>query len=223
MEQVSPTIKALFVLVSFLTVWQFYRAANKSRTVLLIAAIWMSLQLLIGRTHFYENGYAMPPRLALLVVPPFLLIISLFILPAGRLFIDGLDAAQLTLLHSIRIGVEIILYFLFLDKVIPEIMTFEGRNFDVIAGLTAPLVFYLGFIKQRISPAVMIVWNIICLGLLINIVVIAILSAPTPLQQFGFEQPNIAIAHFPFNWLPAVVVPIVFFSHLAVLRQLLRR
>jgi hypothetical protein len=60
------------------------------------------------------------------------------------------------------------------------------------------------------------------LGLLINIVVNAALSAPSVVQQFAFEQPNIAILYFPFNLLPAVIVPLVLFSHLAAIRQLLR-
>ena len=49
------------------------------------------------------------------------------------------------------------------------------------------------------------------LGLLANIVIIAVLSFPSPIQQFGFEQPNIGLAYFPFIWLPAIIVPIVLF------------
>lgn len=67
----------------------------------------------------------------------------------------------------------------------------------------------------------MIAWNFLGLALLIVIVVLAVLSAKTPLQQFAFDRPNIAVAYFPFNWLPSVVVPIVLLSHLAALRQLL--
>jgi hypothetical protein len=61
---------------------------------------------------------------------------------------------------------------------------------------------------------------VICLGLLINIVSNAILSAPFPFQQFAFDQPNIAVLYFPFIWLPCCVVPLVLLSHLAAIRQL---
>jgi hypothetical protein len=54
-----------------------------------------------------------------------------------------------------------------------------------------------------------------------NIVLNAVLSVPTAFQQFAFDQPNIAILYFPFNLLPAVVVPLVLLSHLVVIRQLL--
>jgi hypothetical protein len=66
-----------------------------------------------------------------------------------------------------------------------------------------------------------VIWNVICLGLLFNIVINAILSAPFPIQRFAFDQPDVAVLYFPFTWLPCCVVPVVLLSHLAVLRQLL--
>ena len=62
-----------------------------------------------------------------------------------------------------------------------------------------------------------------CLGLLANIVVNALLSTPTPIQKFAFDQPNIAILNFPFSWLPTFIVPIVLFGHLASIRQLFKQ
>lgn len=94
-------------------------------------------------------------------------------------------------------------------------MTFEGRNFDILSGLTAPIIFYFGFVTKQLDRKVILIWNFICLALLINIVVVAILSAPFPFQQFAFDQPNIAVLYFPFNWLPSCVVPLVLLSHLS--------
>ena len=122
----------------------------------------------------------------------------------------------------VRIPVEIVLFLLYVNKAIPKLMSFEGRNFDILAGLTAPLVFYFVFISKQFSRKLFLAWNIICLGLLVNIVINAVLSAPFPFQQFGFEQPNIAILYFPFVWLPCCVVPLVLLSHLSVIRQLLK-
>ncbi|HQW96450.1 MAG TPA: hypothetical protein PLU58_11640, partial [Saprospiraceae bacterium] len=64
--------------------------------------------------------------------------------------------------------------------------------------------------------------NILCSGLLLNVVVIALLSAQTPFQKLAFDQPNIGVTFFPFVWLPSVVVPIVLIGHLAAIRQLLK-
>jgi len=164
----------------------------------------------------------MPPRLALAVTPMFIGIALLFITANGKVFIDKLDAKTLTFLHVIRIPVELVLFGLFLEGKIPELMTFEGRNFDIIAGITAPFVWYFGFVKNKLSTKIILIWNFICLGLLLNIVINAILSAPFPIQQFAFDQPNIAVLYFPFVWLPGCVVPLVLLSHLVVIRRLIR-
>ena len=50
----------------------------------------------------------------------------------------------------------------------------------------------------------------------------AVLSAPFAFQKFGFDQPNIAILYFPFIWLPCCIVPIVLFSHLVTIRQIIK-
>ena len=101
-------------------------------------------------------------------------------------------------------------------------MTFEGRNFDIISGLTAPLIYYFGYVKNTLNKAVIIGWNIVCLLLLVNIVIMAVLSAPFPFQQLAFDQPNTAILHFPFTLLPGCIVPIVLFAHLISLRNLMK-
>jgi hypothetical protein len=221
MEEVSILLQTVFIVITILTVLQFYRATKKSKIFLIVAFIWMTVQLLIGLTGFYTNGFTTPPRFVLLILPPLIFIIAMFFFTTGKKFISSLNTRQLTLLHAIRVPVEIVLYFLFIARAIPQIMTFEGRNFDILAGLTAPVIYYFGFIKNKISNTFLIIWNLICLALLLNIVIIAVLSAATPFQQFGFNQPNIAIAYFPFNWLASVVVPIVLFSHAATLRQLI--
>jgi hypothetical protein len=181
----------------------------------------MIFQMALGMSGFYVDGYSLPPRFLLLLLPPILLVVVIAFSLKGKIFMDSLDLKQLTLIQSIRAGLELVLFFLYTAKAVPEIMTFEGRNFDIVSGLTAPFVYYYGFIKQRMSRTAMIAWNFIALGLALNIVITAILSAPTPLQQFGFDQPNIAVAYFPFTWLPSVVVPILIFSHFVSIRQLI--
>ncbi|WP_462252049.1 hypothetical protein [Ferruginibacter sp.] len=215
-------ISIIFIAATLLTIAFFYKAANHSTAVLLILIGWIILQTVLGLSGFYVNFTALPPRFIFLAAPALLLIAVIFISTKGKQFIDGLSLKYLTILHIVRIPVELVLFWLFLNKAVPQLMTFEGRNFDIAAGITAPIVYYFGFIKKRLSKKIILLWNFICLALLINIVVNAVLSAPTPIQQFALEQPNIAVLYFPFNLLPAVIVPLVLFSHLAAIRQLLR-
>lgn len=93
-------------------------------------------------------------------------------------------------------------------------MTFKGRNFDIIMGITAPIVGLLLLI-QKLNKKALLVWNYIGLVLILFILANGILSAELPFQQFGFEQPNRGINYFPFILLPATIVPIVIWTHLS--------
>jgi hypothetical protein len=222
MENLPLYISLVFGLTTILTVGIFYRAAHSSKIALFILLLWLVVQTIIGLSGFYTVTNTIPPRFLLMVLPPLFFIITLFATAKGKQYIDRLDVKTLTILHTIRIPVEIVLFWLFLQKTIPGLMTFEGRNLDILSGLSAPVIYYFGFVKKRLDKKVILLWNFICLGLLLNIVVNAVLSAPFPFQQFAFNQPNIAILYFPFNWLPACVVPLVLFSHLATIRYFFR-
>lgn len=221
-----PNLPAYVPLTFGLTVlagiWLFARATRHSQTVLIIIGLWVILQSILGLLGFYTLVNPKPPRFPLLLIPPILTIVLLFSTGRGRMFLDSLDARTLTLFHVVRVPVEIVLFWLFVHKAVPELMTFEGRNIDILSGLTAPLVYYFGFRKATLNRPLLLVWNVICLGLLVNIVVNALLSSPTPFQQFGFEQPNIAIQYFPFVLLPSCLVPLVLLAHLAVIRQVVK-
>lgn len=221
MENIPFYIPLLFAATTAFAVYLFYRAANRSKKVLAAITGWLLLQAVIGLTGFYTVTNSRPPHFLFLTFPPLLFILSLFITRKGRQWLDSLNIKTLTLLHVVRIPVEIVLFLLFTYKTIPSLMTFEGRNFDIISGLSAPLIYLLCFSKHKTRRPALLVWNLVCLGLLINIVTIAVLSAPLPFQQLSFEQPNRAILYFPYIWLPGFVVPVVLLSHLAVMRQLL--
>lgn len=222
MQEVPLSIHIAFALTTFLTVWLFCRAVPQGRIVWVLLLAWLAAQAAITASGFYTNTSAMPPRLVLALLPPLIGIAALFFTQSGRRYVDKLDPAACTLVHYVRVPVELVLYALFTYKAIPEGMTFAGSNFDILAGLTAPLVWWFGFKRKTLGRPWLIAWNLACIGLLANIVGRAILSAPFPFQQLAFDQPNIAIFHFPFVWLPCCVVPLVLLAHLATLRKLIR-
>lgn len=222
MNHLPLYIGSFLALVTFLTIAIFYKAARNSKTTLVALVAWLLVQSIIGLSGFYQVTDSIPPRFSLTIVPPILFIIALFIAPKGRQYIDSLDMKSLTILHAVRIPVELIIFSLFVYKALPELMTFEGKNLDILSGITAPIVFYFVYVKKNLGKTALLVWNFVCLGLLINIVGTAILSAPFPFQQFAFEQPAIAILYFPFVWLPCCIVPLVLLSHLASIRQIIK-
>lgn len=199
------------------------RTREKSKTVFIASIVWLVLQATISIEEVYKlNTNSFPPKILIAgILPPFIFLFILFTSKTGKRFIDSLPLKKMTFLHIIRIPVEVILYFLSIYQYVPELMTFTGRNFDVLAGISAPIIVYYAWSKQSINRKGILIWNFICLGLLINIVINALLSAPSPIQEFAFNQPNIAILNFPFVWLPTFIVPVIFFCHLSSIRQLL--
>ncbi|MCD6065545.1 MAG: hypothetical protein K0S33_371 [Bacteroidetes bacterium] len=223
METIPFYVQLFFCLTVLLALFIFFKATHYSKPTMAIIGAWLLIQSLVSLNGFYTVTDTLPPRFVLVLLPPLLLIVFLFAGKKGRGYIDCLDAGMLTLFHFIRLPVEIVLFWLFLHKGVPELMTFEGRNFDVLSGLSAPFIYYFGFVKKKLSNRFLLAWNFSCLALLLNIIVNAILAVPTPFQQFGFDQPNLAVLHFPFVLLPAVLVPAVLFAHLVSIRQLLKR
>jgi len=211
-------IPTVFIITTFITLFMLFKAARYSKPVIIITLIWLTLQAMLGLAGFYQYTAGLPPRFALMLLPPVVFIILLFLLKPGRKAIDGFDVKTLTLLHTVRIVVELVLYALYKHQAIPRVMTFEGRNFDILCGLTAPFVYYFGYVKPVLSKQILLAWNIICLLLLVNIAVIAVLSGPFSFQRLAFDQPDIALLYFPFVWLPGFIVPVVLFAHLSAIK-----
>lgn len=234
MDQVPAYVSLVFgvcVICALLFVYAALRGSGsetvRKKTGWMVAGLvlWLALQTVLSLKGVYHSTPdALPPRIFVFgVLPPLLGVLLLFLLPSGRRFIDSLPLQTLTWLHTVRIPVETVLFWLFTAQTVPQLMTFEGRNFDILAGLTAPLVAYFGFAKKRLGRSVLLGWNIVCLGLLFNIVLHAFFSAPSPLQKLAFDQPNMAILYFPFSLLPAFIVPAVLLSHLTAIRQLSKK
>ena len=222
-------VPLIFLVTTLVTIWFLLAAASTSvrdslpyKLLAFAIPLWLLATGLLATTGFYRE-ISMPPRVFVFgVLPSFLVIVGFFIFFREG-FISKLSLKHLTLLHTIRIPVELILLWLFFAGQVPRIMTFEGWNFDILSGITAPIVYFFAFRRSGVNRRLLIVWNVIALGLLTNIVSIAVLSFQGPMQRLAFDQPNIGVTYLPFIWLPAIIVPIVLFSHLASLWQLLFR
>jgi hypothetical protein len=212
-ENLPHWINWLFLLTVILTVGVFHFANGKPTKLTFFILIWSLVHSILAYTRFYEKTDLIPPRFLLILIPVLLFII--FGLTKKRLnWITQKRRTDLsTFLHTIRVPVEIILFYLFMDKMLPELMTFEGRNFDILAGISAPLIGIL-WLKKIINRNTLIIWNVFGLFLILFVFINGILSSELPIQIFGFEQPTKAINYFPFVLLPATIVPIVIYTHI---------
>ena len=221
MEQLPFFTHLLIGLSAVFVIFQLYRATGRSRTTLLVLLAWAAVTGWLGTTGFYRQEQALPPRFIFLVGPGVVLTLLLIGTRRGQGMIQDVRLTDLTLLQAVRLPVELVLYQLYAATLVPQIMTFSGANFDILTGLTAPVVGYLAFYRRTIGTSALLLWNLAGLGLLLVIMTLAILSIPTPFQQLGLDQPNVGVAYFPFVWLPGIIVPAALFAHLASLRQLI--
>lgn len=222
MQHLPVILYLAFGATVLLAIGLIYKAARYSKPFLLGLLVYITVQSILGVSGFYNNPWTSTVRFPLLFGPPLLFLLSRFITKSGRSFLDGLDLPSLTILHIIRIPVELVLFGLFAHHAAPEAMTFHGRNFDILSGISAPFIYYFGFVKKVLSKQLIIAWNVITFLLLLNVVSNAILSLPARYAQFGFEQPNIALGYFPFILLPALLVPLVILATFTAIRQLTR-
>ena len=102
----------------------------------------------------------------------------------------------------------------------PSVMSYNGRNFDIVTGITA-LALWSWLRKRRLPLSLIWIWNLLGFGLLLNVIVIAIRATPV-FGHFGEAQHNTWVAYVPFVCLPSVVVTVAWAGHILVFRKLLR-
>ncbi len=221
MNPVIPSyIDIMFLLTAIATLLFMYSIvkqvnARTGKIFLTIAVLWLAISGILAFNGFYQGINEQPIRFFLAFPVTAVVMIIIFANRKSRLFVARMSAEKLIYLSIIRVPVEVVLWWYALYGQIPEVMTFEGRNFDIIAGITAPMVAYFCFTKGSAGIGLARAWNVISLLLLLNIILHAMLALPTPLQQIALDRPNVGILSFPLLWLASFVAPAVLFSHFA--------
>jgi len=184
---------------------------------------WVIFISLLSISGFIQDFSTLPPKFFSVLIIPLIGIISLMFTKTLKEILLFIPPQNIIRLQSFRIAVEVLLWLLFIQNLLPVQMTFEGRNFDILSGVSAPIIAHFCFMKKNWSRTAAIVWNLIGIGILINIVVIAILSMPTPFRFFMNEPANTILTYFPFIFLPGLLVPLAYGLHLVSLTQLLHK
>ncbi|HEV8283086.1 MAG TPA: hypothetical protein VGQ09_02185 [Chitinophagaceae bacterium] len=214
MEYVPLSLYFVFGLAALLALIIFYRASQNSRLFLVIALLWIFIQSFLSLSKHNTLTKSLLPIFPMLAAPPSILAVTLLFTKRGKEFIQTINMKMLMMLHFVRVLIELGLFWLSTYKVVPKLLTFEGRNFDILIGLTAPVIYYFGFVKPKLSKSIILAWNVIGLAFLFNVVLNTVLTIPN-------SDSNFALGYFPFFLLPSLIVPLVMFSHLASIKQIL--
>jgi hypothetical protein len=201
--------------------WSEKRQKRTSRYFIVGFSFWLILLLVLAQLDVFTVFEVFPPRVLYVFIPPLLFIaFFLFWPPLGK-FLKAAPASWLIYVQSFRILMELFLWLGYRAGFVPLQMTFEWLNYDIIVGLTAPMAGFSFFGRRRYHRFQAILWNIFGMALLANIVLIAVLSMPSPIQVFMNEPSNSFIANIPFIWIPGFIVPFALAMHLFSLRQLI--
>lgn len=204
-------IKVFFLLIVTFLYWYSINNIFKRLKFIIAISIFIFLQIILSLFNFYSNLELIQFKMILTLLVPSLIIIFHF--KNNKNSLTKISYKNLTLIHFVRIPIEFILYYNYKEKLIPKIMTFEGLNFDLFFAITTFLI-YFNLTRNIIQKKIILFWNIIGLIFVLNIVIIAILSTPTPIQRFGLNQPNLMIFNFPYILLPSFIVPLVIYCHI---------
>lgn len=156
------------------------------------------------------------PRVQPLFVLGFVWATLWAVLGGGRA-LTKLPVAWLVGFQSFRVLVELAIHEAVSQGIAPPQMTWTGMNWDILVGLTAIPV---ALLASRLPRWALLVWNALSLGLLVNVVSVATLSMPGPLQQLTPDNDWIGL--FPYIWLPQVLVTTALLGHVLLFLKLLR-
>lgn len=230
-------ISVLLILIVLLITWFIFHALNTGLTMLkadrtkknkyiyisaIIIAGWLIVTALIAFNGTLLDFTSTPPKIMIVVLPPVIAISYLANSTRVNTLIQEIPSSWLVYIQSFRVLMELVLWLLFTKNIIPVQMTFEGINYDILTGLSAPLIAYYCLSENKWPRITAILWNFAGLLLVTNIFITAFLSTPSPMRQFFNEPSNTIVAYFPFIWIPAFIVPFAYFMHILSIKQIIK-
>lgn len=213
-----------FIILSIVELIYFYWISNKQQGFLLAASLWLIITGFAAYAGFFLEVDAIPPRFIAILLPTAIIWYVFGWSGKGEVFRSKFNLEGLHYIHIVRIFVEsVFLYGLYQKGLVAKELTFLGNNYDIFPGITAPIMAFLYFRRKVLGKKLLILWNVICVCVLLFTISQAILSAPFPFQQLSLDQPTVAVLYFPYVWLPAFVAPLVILSHLISIKLLLKK
>ncbi len=224
---VSPDV-ALFVftvlavtVAVLLAIWSAHdlQAATRLLTSVAVVVVAVVVPAILAQRGALDRYNPLPAPALVMVGLISLGTLALTLSPIGRSIATNVGLAWLVGFQAFRIPVEWWLHRAYVTGLVPVEMTFGGRNFDIVSGVTGLLLgMWVAF--GRPPRGVLMAWNLLGLALLANIVSIAVLAVPTPFQVFVNGPPNLLPSTFPYVWLPTLLVQAALAGHILVFRKL---
>lgn len=187
-----------------------------SYTFLAGVLVWVIYLSLLSRYGMLDD-FGFPPRVPILIIIPAMVCIFLFVTRSyTKQVVHSTPKAVPVYVQSFRVVVELLIYGAYLQGTFPEAVTFEGTNFDILVGISAPFIAFL-YQKNKISIKGLLVWNICSLSVLALtaysfIAAFYIHGVATWSNRDEFVQ-------LPYLLLAGMLLPFAIFYHVISIRQ----
>jgi len=210
----SLALKLMFVVLPIALVCAA-AAMVKSAKFLVCGISILILTAALALSGILADFESLPPRLLLMLGPLTIVTVVSAFSSIGKRFSE-LPLMWLVGFQAFRFPLELMIYQAVSEGVAPPQFTWTGMNYDVIVGVASLVMF--PFVKKLPAWAIWC-WSVLGIGLLINVVTVAIISTPGPLKILSPD--NTWVAWFPFVWLPTICVMAALFGHLVTIRKIL--
>lgn len=195
---------------------------NKKLGILIFSLVsWFGyLFILSSQEILFDLSF--PPKIPILIFIPIIIATIIFYFKnKNKTILQHIPKSYPVYYQTFRIFVEIILLFTFYKNIIPKAATFEGLNFDIIMGISAPFMGYFVFQKQIKYPFLAKAWNI--LGILMVLFVFFIIATGFYQPQlWNSETPTVSMEfiQLPYLLIAGFLAPSAIFMHILSLMQL---
>jgi hypothetical protein len=179
---------------------------------------WVAFATVLGAGGILADLTLRPPGVVYVFIPTVALIAFLARSQTGAVIASSIPVAALVGAESLRAVVELFLERLWHAGRLPEMLTFHGANFDILIGLSAPVVAVL-YARHALGARTALVWNVVGIASLANVVVRNVLTSPA-IHLISTEVPTSAVGSFPYSFIPALIVPLALVLHVLAIRSL---
>ncbi|MGE0363479.1 MAG: hypothetical protein AB7H93_19900 [Vicinamibacterales bacterium] len=213
---------AVLMALTALAVVFRWQAAPRGPAVAAVAA-WMAVTAAAARSGHLARFDLTPPPMAVLVLSVFTLAFALGLGPVGTRLAHVVPLATLIGLQAFRLPLELVMHRAATLGIMPAEMSYSGYNFDIVTGAGALLLALAMRNGVAVPRAAVWAWNLWGLWCLAVIAVVAVGSSPM-VRAFGDDPRhlNTWVLHFPYVWLPAVLVTLALAGHIVVAKALRR-
>ncbi len=191
------------------------------RVLILVMLLWQVYLIIMGTSGFLAS-FSLPPRMPLLIIVPLFISMGVFLNKnKNKQWIQSIPPIWLTAFQSFRIVVETLFVLSLPTGVLHENVTIEGYNYDMVVGISAPIIALMVYYSKKLPNKLLTAWNIFGLTVLACTVFVFMSTAFFP-QIYGFETTPLStdFGMYPYVLVPGLLMPAAVFMHVLSLIQL---